>query len=105
LPADDLRDAVPEQHSEHRERATVDEGGDECGDDAVGSRAVGGGTAEDVVAVDEVVRVRQGDEEQHEPASEVGAQRSLAEAGRSALGAHGDQSIRTRPEYTSDESP
>ncbi len=86
LATGDLRDAVPEQQAEQRERAAVDKSRDQQDEPSVEHRAVLRKSTEDRVALEEVVSVREGYEKQHEAAGEVRSQGPRLESRRSAGG-------------------
>ena len=87
---DDVRDAVPEQQPEHRERPAVDEGRDRPRHRRGRGPTVLREAAEHRRTLQEVVRVRQRDEQQHEAAREVGPERALPQGGGSdGRGDHG----------------
>ncbi len=69
-----MGDAVPEQQPEHRERPAVDERRDQPRHRRVHGGTIAGVAAEHRRSAEEVVRVGQRDEEQHEASRQVGGE-------------------------------
>jgi hypothetical protein len=86
LPARDLRYAVPEEQAEQRERPAVDQCRREQDQRVVDGRPVLREAAENHRTLDEVVRVRQRDEQQHEATGQVRPEGPRPQAGGAADG-------------------
>jgi hypothetical protein len=85
LPPRNLRHPVPEEEPEHRPRPPVDQGRDQQLHRFVGRRPAHRESAEHRVAAQEVVRVRQRDEQQHESPGQIRSQRPRPQPSRPAL--------------------